>query len=392
MSTFTMSDEDKRYYRNDASMATQFEIVGKAFDNMPSVGSAFASAGRGVTNWASGLGPGVSNYVKKVRHIYDDNVVIPAGYRTLLNYDISRLFLKSREEPCKTMAGTGMVELVNESRYDTEMASGNLSSGSSRSLETFTPEQKAAFEIVLLSKYFSACYMDGDADGNEKWAQLYSDEMTRYKAACADKNINWDEVMNYACWEMQAQSARYRDGAKGIYKPEESDWNRIVVNRAHSMVVQCGNEGWEETMLPHVASRIEKEDTYDTSPQTKPWLEQISTWLMEKWASIKEKLGSPWKGIQGMTASLLDTMDTYATYNKLVSQEHNAEYKAAAERFVDTIHGTAEKVGDAAKPYVDKAKDVVSDKYDKAKEHLGITDGDVGASQENGQEAALETP
>ena len=46
MSAFTMSDEDKRYYRNDANMATQFEIVGEAFDNMPSVGSAFASAGR----------------------------------------------------------------------------------------------------------------------------------------------------------------------------------------------------------------------------------------------------------------------------------------------------------------------------------------------------------
>lgn len=154
MSAFTMSDEDKRYYRNDASMATQFEIVGEAFDNMPSVGSAFASAGRGVTNWASGLGPGVSNYVKKVRHIYDDNVVIPVGYRTLLDYDISRLFLKSREEPCKTMAGTGMVELVNESRYDTEMVSGNLSSGSPRSLKRSRPSRRPPSRLCCCRNIF----------------------------------------------------------------------------------------------------------------------------------------------------------------------------------------------------------------------------------------------
>ena len=391
MSVFSMSEEDKKYYQNNASMKDQMQIVGEAFQEMPSVGEAFASAGRGAVDWASGIGPGVRDYVKKVRHLYDDNVVVPAGSKTLLGEDVSTLFEGAREIDCESMSGTGMKEIVGTCWYGTEMMSGNLKSGSPRSLDTFMPAQRAAFEIVLLSKKYANRYEEGKDDANAEAAREYSDLMARYKAACEASRVDWDEVMNYACWEMQMQSAQYRDDSNGIYKPDESEQQRILVNRAHGMIAQCGNEGWEETMLPHVASRIEKEGTYDTSKETRTWFQQIATWLSEKWSSVKEKLGSPWKGMQGMAASLVDTMDTFATYDVLVAREHNEAYKAAADRFVDTIHGTTEKVGDAVGPYVDKVRDAASDKYEQAKEKLGLDD-DSGAEEAEAEGPSVAAP
>ena len=134
MSVFSMSEEDKKYYQNNASMKDQMQIVGEAFQEMPSVGEAFASAGRGAVDWASGIGPGVRDYVKKVRHLYDDNVVVPAGSKTLLGEDVSTLFEGAREIDCESMSGTGMKEIVGTCWYGTEMMSGNLKSGSPRSL------------------------------------------------------------------------------------------------------------------------------------------------------------------------------------------------------------------------------------------------------------------
>ena len=356
-------------------------VFSEAFKEMPSVGEAFGSAGRGIGNWVGGLGDGIAGFVKKTRHIYDDNVVIPEGEKTLLGEDMSTLFASTSTRTFGESSGSDAKEIVNEGWYGTEMMSANLKSGSPRSVATLTAEQRAAFEIVLLSKKYADMYEDGKDDANERSGKEYADLMARYKATCEANGTNWDEAMNYACWEMQSQSAQYRDDSKGIYAPEASEKNRVLVNRAHGMLVGCGNEGWEETMLPHVASRISKEDTFDTEEKYQSWVAHVVEWVKEKWTAIKGAIGSPWAAVKSMVPGAMDAMDTYATYNIIVSEEHKAEYEAAKDKFIDTIHGKVEDVKEKV-PAVGDAIDAVTDKYEQAKDSLGVGGEEPEAPEE----------
>lgn len=345
-------------------------ILKDAWAGMPTFKDVASSLGTDITNFGRGMSDKVADGLTNFTHTYDDSIVVTQGTRTLLGEDFASLYESVDEQTASSADGWSITELKGSASYGTEMMSANLSSsGSRRSLTTLQPAQRAAFEIVLLSKQHANLYSPGADASNDAVAQAYTDKMAKYRQYCESNGIQWQQVMQYASWELQTQSMEYADDAKGLYNPVQSETNRILSNRAHSMMLECAPDGWQDSLLPHLSGRITYEETLDTDRRSVGFLQNVGSWFVEKWDSVKNFVTSPWRAIKESVPDMIDAADTLIQKNEMIHQENMAIYQE-----------TGEEMKQKAEDTVDAAKEKAKELGDKADAYFGITE--EGQSEE----------
>lgn len=328
---------------------SELDAVKSAFEAMPSFKDFAKAAGKDLSAMGDGIRKGTGKAAADVLPSGNDFVEIPVGTKTLLGEDFSVLARTSGTYSRKT--DEGHAEDFLKPNPETEMRSGNLASSKPRSLESFTPEKRAAFEVVLLSKKYASMYEEGDREANDRVAYEYTDYMSQYRVLCERDGTSWDEVMNYASWELQQQSYEYgQETDTKWFSAGSSDAQRVECNRAHGMLIKCGSEGWQDTKYPALGD-MDYESMSDLERRDVGFLSNVGRWFSEKWDKIKGFLTAPWRGVKSAAKGLL-AADAAADIDEALESGDRKAVLAAAEwggkvsDFVDGVDGTS---GDGGK-------------------------------------------
>lgn len=316
----------------------------RIFDAMPGAGDVVSAVGSDLMNKGKKLGESAAKAVYAKFGDKNDRIEIPEGTKTLTGDDFSVLLPGASSGSVYTSDGEKVKTIEASSEYETEMHSGNLASSVSRSIDTLTKEQRVAFEVVLLSKKYAAEYQEGDAEANDAAADEYTSCMTNYRSLCENDGTNWNEVMNYASWELQQQSFEFTEREQTSWRPGDAQNERILVNRAHGMLIECGGEGWQDSLYPAFGGK-NYEDTLDTSVHTDVgFFKNIGKWFNEKWEGVKSFFTAPWRGIKAAVIGIA-AKDASDNIDRAIESGDRAKIDQAVkdgQSIVDAVYGKDE--------------------------------------------------
>lgn len=309
----------------------------------------------------------------------DDNVFIPEGTKTLLGENFESLYASSELRSYDNSDGTKSSYIVSTSPYGTEMKSGNATANDAVSYdEKSSVKFKAIYEITLLSKKYGNMYIEGDDANNDLVETEYANYMSKYRSVCEQQGVDWDYVMTGVSAELQTQSAYYLDKTNDMFGSMGADENRILVNRAHSMVKGCMSEGYEDALIPALAGKLSYEDTLDTNPKEVGFLQNIGNKFVEMWNNVKENWPHPFRSIKetvtGYLGSVLvatDRQSEISDQRAAAQKEYINSMKEKGEQLVDKasdkVTEYAPKIRDKATEYGNKAYDAFGNIVDKVK-------------------------
>ena len=199
---------------------------------------------------------------------YDDKIEVQTGTTTLLGADFSSLYESSTTQDVQMQNADGSVGSVSVLKstcsYPTEMHSSYLKRFTWSEYNTLPVETKAAYEVALLTKKYSAM-----ADSQEN-AQAYADAMAKYRQYCDTNNISWESVITNVSIELQTEVSDYKvtaDNKADVY-------NQITLNAgkakaqaadAHNLLLSCAPDGYEDKLAVGLDSSVTYEDTCDSS-------------------------------------------------------------------------------------------------------------------------------
>lgn len=199
---------------------------------------------------------------------YDDKIEVQAGTKTLLGDDFSTLYESSETQDVQTQNEDGTVSSVSVLKstcsYPTEMHSSGLKRFTWSEYGTLPVETKAAYEVALLTKKYSAM-----ADSQEN-AQSYADTMAKYRQYCDANNISWESVITNVSTELQTEVSDYKvtaDNKSDIYNQVSlsADKSRAQAADAHNLLLSCAHDGYEDKLAIGLDSSVTYEDTCDSS-------------------------------------------------------------------------------------------------------------------------------
>lgn len=199
---------------------------------------------------------------------YDDKIEVQAGTKTLLGDDFSLLYESSEIQDVQTQNEDGSVSSVSVLKstcsYPTEMHSSGLKRFAWSEYGTLPVETKAAYEVALLTKKYSAM-----ADSQEN-AQSYADTMAKYRQYCDANNISWESVITNVSTELQTEVSDYKvtaDNKSDIYNQVSlsADKSRAQAADAHNLLLSCAPDGYEDKLAIGLDSSVTYEDTCDSS-------------------------------------------------------------------------------------------------------------------------------
>lgn len=262
----------------------------------------------------------------------DDNVYIPAGTKTLIGQDFESLYESTKIKSYANSDGTESDYIVSTSSYYTEMRSGNASANEAWSYDEASGDKvKAIYEITLLSKKYSYLYEEGNDTKNALLETEYADYMSQYRGYCESNGISWDDVMTGVSAELQTECAHYMDDSDNIFKGSKAEENRVIVNRAHSMLTGCMSEGYTDQLIPALEGKITYEDTLDTNPKDVNFLINIKNKFTEFWDNVKDKMPHPFRAIK-------ETVSGYALHlASLGGSESEVPSGIASDELVNSV-------------------------------------------------------
>lgn len=281
-----------------------------------------------ITSLYKGISNGVSNTASDIADVVanrdgNDNVYISVGTKTLIGQDFESLYASHKIKTFQNSDGTSSDYIVSTCDYYTEMSSGNASSNAAWSYDQASGNKvKAVYEITLLSKKYSSQYEQGNDVKNAQLETEYADYMSQYREFCEANDISWDDVMTGVSAELQTQTWRYIDQSDNLFKGKRAEENRVIVNRAHSMLKGCMSEGYTDQLLPSLAGKMTYEDTLDTDPRDVNFFINIGHKFAEMWSKVKDKIPHPFKAMK-------ETVTGYVTHLAAVSDAKTAERERA---------------------------------------------------------------
>lgn len=344
------------------------------------IASPFTWAYNKITDGTSSLIANVVNANKDT----GDNVYIPEGTKTLLGHDFTSLYISSELKEYQNADGTKSAYIESTSPYSTEMKSGNASANTAWSYaEASGPKVKAIYEITLLSKKYASMYQQGNDAANDKLSTEYADYMSQYRAVCEQQGVSWNEVMTGVSAEMQTQCYYFSEESKDVLGASNADANRVLVNRAHSMLRECMGEGYQDNILPALVGKLTYEDTLDVEPKNVGFFTNIGTKFSEFWTNVKDNWPHPFRAMKNAVAGYVsnvvdladsqqtlssadwaDTMSSAMTDAKENLSEAGGVVKDKLEDTWDKVD--KEAVKDKLSDYETKAEDMVNEILDKS--------------------------
>lgn len=205
--------------------------------------------------------------------LYDDRIEVKAGTSTLLGEDFSTLYESCRTVSVQAQDADGSVYdmdvLQADCSYPTEMHSAYLRSNTWGEYDTLSMEQKAVYEVTLLSKKYAA--MDTSATGSEEEAASgYAGIMAQYRQYCEQNGIAWDGVVQAASTELQLEVSDYHVETKDSLNLYEQVGRNAARSKAqsaeaHNLLLACAPEGYQDQPAPGLDSSLTYEDTCDAS-------------------------------------------------------------------------------------------------------------------------------
>lgn len=170
-----------------------------------------------------------------------DGVYVPADQKTLLGDDFANLY--TGEVGTKTVETTdGNLQCLNpNSPYAITMHPSCLFSENKATYGALTPTEKAAYEVVLVTKKLANQYDGSNADDI---ANQYNDIMCQYKDYCESNHIEWRNVQNKVSNEFQAESAGFRSLAdkKNLY----------LANLSHNLFLKNAGPDYQDPICNYV--------------------------------------------------------------------------------------------------------------------------------------------
>lgn len=273
--------------------------------------SAFSSVGKFVVAIPKAititLPKTLANAVVDVSNKHDDNIYVPMGKKTLIGDSFESLYTGYEVKEYTASNGNTFTAIESTSSYNTEMVSSDLIGSSPVEYDVLSDDRKAAYEITLLSKKYANMYTENLTD-NEKISQEYSDKMCAYREYCETQGISWNRVVQLSSSELQAESYVHSEEAKGFMFSTEAEGNRVLSNKAHSILKSCTSD-CEDTLPLFLEGKITYEETLDTSPDSVGFFNNVKTWFTEKWQAIKEAMPHPWQSIKNAVGGYVTNLE-----------------------------------------------------------------------------------
>lgn len=253
----------------------------------------------------------LSDKALSIMHYHDDNIAVPAGTKTLLGDDFGTLYEESKTAERSSSDGRKHTYIESKSSYRTEMY--GLVSGHWMSYDLCSESSKAAYEITLLSKKYANMYEDGNDALNDKVAEEFGTKMAEYKNYCESHDMNWDNVLREVSGELQIESYEFKEASKQLVTNigpigTNFDSERILANRAHSMIKTCMDDSSKDNLAPRLTGKIEYEDTFDTTvSQDSKFLNKLAAWFKSGYEKVKNAVTS-FHPIKSLKESVVKTV------------------------------------------------------------------------------------
>lgn len=327
-------------------------------------GVSLKALGNSLKKDVSKFGSGIKSKIVSDYSKADDNIIIPVGSKTLLGDNFESLYESTSTREYPASDGSTLVGIEGNCSYETEMRSGMCSLVNQTSYDLLADNEKAMYEITLLSKKYASEYGEA-AMTNDSVAQDYTDKMSQYRAYCEANNIDWGLVCNGVNIELQTECAAYLSAGDKLFSnpsATNADSSRIVTNRAHGLVLQCVPDGYEDSLCAGAYvnyPNISYEDTLDTAPHYSNFLIRVKDCFVEKWNKISKYLPHPIKFMKSAFFSVTDelgsltdaSVDT-ALENRQEAIEAVDEMKTKTDEFIDGVKDKTQQQIDAIDSYI----------------------------------------
>lgn len=277
----------------------------------------------------SNLGHGLSDFISNKLVKTNDHISILAGTKTLLGNNFSSLYESSEPGKFSSSDGNTYDTIDSTSPYDTEMHSSNCTYTDNTSYSLLSDEQKAIYEITLLSKQY-ANKSNGDIP-LDTIAQQYAETMNQYKSYCDNNDISWDNVCYKVSAELQSECADYKSDNKQIvsaYSASSLGSNCSVANKAHSLLLFCVSTDFKDTLSADAlakCSTLTYDDTLDTSGECTTLLKRVGNCFSKASQTLKDNAPHPIKGLATMFCNVTADLDNICESAQEKTDESNAK-------------------------------------------------------------------
>lgn len=308
--------------------------------------------------------------------VYDDGIEVKSDTKTLLGNDFASLYASCETASIQAQNSDGslydMEVLRATCEYPTEMHSLYLKNVAWGEYDTLSPEQKAAYEVTLLTKKYAA--MDTPSGENQA-ASEYADTMAQYRQYCDQNGIAWESVIQSASTEMQMEVSDYQVESKdslNIYEQVGRGAAKAKAQSAaaHNLLLACAPEGYQDQPAAGMDSSVTYEDTCDDSYNGSPVAHAAGFFVV----------------VQGMFAAVYDKLPHVGTWAKSVFENLKNEGKS----FTENTQALMEEWDQQSDARINEYGEVI-DQFEGIKEDIGNT-GVGQAVDEAGDKISEEIP
>lgn len=311
--------------------------------------------------------------------VYDDRIEVKAGTKTLLGNDFSSLYASCETTSVQAQNSDGSVYDMEVLRatcaYPTEMHSSYLKNTAWSEYDTLSPEQKAAYEVTLLTKKYAA--MDTPSAEENQSASEYANTMAQYRQYCDQNGIAWESVIQSASTEMQMEVSDYQvdsGDSMNIYEQVGRSAAKAKAQSAaaHNLLLACAPEGYQDQTATGMDSSVTYEDTCDDSYDGSPVAHAAGFFVVVHgmFSAIYEKLPHPVKWAKSVFENLKNEGRNFTENTQALIEEWDQQSDARINEYgevVDQFEGIKEDIGNTGVGQaVEKAGDKVSEEIPRA--------------------------
>lgn len=297
---------------------------------------------------------------------YDDNIEIKAGSKTLLGDDFSSLYASSETETISSASGSSdsgqsqvSTDIIkSDSPYTTEMHSGDLRSGNWSEYSVLPVNQKAEYEVALLTKKYSAM------EGSDENAKAYADKMAQYRQFCDSNGVDWNSVIYSVSGEFQTEVADYKASASDFSISNatntfsgSADKDRAQAAAAHKMLLSCAPDGYTDELLPALSGKVTYEDTvddtYTEANESKSAIfgSAFFSTVASFFKTVYEHLPHPVKWLKNVFTNTTTDAKSYVDHIDTLSEDFDktsASDLQEGQEVADQLNGIKQDVSDSA--------------------------------------------